>query len=263
MQKKRSFLYIFLTFLILSIIILLIFKVPFFKPVSAGIQSIFSPIQTLFYNFSFGFSKNSEISNLKKQNLELSKKLVDQSKIIADNKALRDQFATEYPRQSDLLPANIISAPSFIPGVTLPESYILDKGQKDGVKIGQAVVYQDNIVGKIIEVSDYFSKVTLITNSNFSATAQTLSNQAQGIAKGQGGDEIILDNVILSQELKIDDLVVTKGDINDKGIRILPSLTIGKIISVNKNPSDLFQIAKIKSSLDFSRLSKVFIFTGI
>ena len=114
-------------------------------------------------------------------------------------------------------------------------------------------------MGKISEVNYGFSKVSLLTNSSFSTTAKDLSTNAMGVAKGQGGGELILDNVVLSQDLKVGDLIVTKGDMDISGIGILPNLIIGKISSINKNPSSLFQIAKVKTLVNFSDLSKVFI----
>ncbi len=264
MQKRKNWIYIFIFFLSLSLLIFFLFKLPIFKPVSSLVQNIFSPIQSLTYKLTLGFGSNQEIDDLKKQNLDLTKKIVDQGKILADNKALRDQFSVQYPKSQELLEAHVISSPSFIPGVTFVENLIVDKGQKDGLKPGMAVVYKDNLVGKILEASDNTSIIMLITNSNFSVISQTLQTKAQGVIKGQGGGEMILDNVVLSQALNQDDFVLTKGE-GDLSISsgIMPSLVIGKILSVNKNPSDLFQVAKVKSLLNFSHLSTVFIVRGL
>lgn len=262
MQKRQSFLYIFLAFLALSLILFFLFKLPIFKPLTSLTQNIFAPIQSLTHNVFGsinGVFSNSTVKKLQDENLNLSKKVVNQKKIEADNLALRDQFAVSYPKSTDLIIANVIGSPAFIPGISLPENLILNIGEKDGVKVGQAVVYKDNLVGRITGISDNLSKVSLITNSEFSITAQTLESQSVGVAKGQGGGDIILDNVLLSQSLNKDDLVVTKGDINEKGLGFPPSLIIGKIVSVNKNPSDLFQIAKVKSLLDFTKLNTVYI----
>ncbi len=261
MQKRKNWIYIFLLFLTLSILIFFLFKLPIFKPISSFVQNIFSPIQSFTYNLTLGIGTNKKIDDLKKQNLQLSKKIVDQQKIILDNKALRDQFQVQYPKSQELLEARVISAPSFIPGVTSLESLIIDKGEKDGINNGMAVVLKDNLVGKISQTLDHTSKVTLVTNSSFSTTSQTLQTRAQGVLKGQGGGEMILDNVILSQELKLQDFILTKGE-GDLNNTILPNLVIGEIVSINKNPSDLFQVARIKSLLDFSHLSIVFIVVG-
>lgn len=261
MQKRKNWIYIFIFFLSLSLLIFLLFKLPIFKPVSSLIQNIFSPVQSLTHSLATGFRSNREMDNLKKQNLELTKKIVDQGKIAADNKALRDQFEVSYPKSQDLLEARVISSPSFIPGITLAENLIIDKGEKDGIKIGMAVVFRDNLVGKIQKISDNTSKIILVSNSGFWVISQTLQTNAQGVVKGQGAGELILDNVVLSQNLSQDDFVLTKGE-GDLNGGIMPSLVIGKIVSVNKNPSDLFQVAKVKSLLDFSHLSTVFIVKG-
>lgn len=258
MQKRQGIIYVFLVFLAVSVVVFLFFKLPFLKPVSSLTQAIFSPITSTIHSF-FSFGQNQQVKTLQQENMYLSKRLVDQAKLLADNKALRDQFAVSIPKSENLVAANIVGSPSFVPGVTLPENYILDKGQRDGVKIGQAVIYKDNLVGKIISVSYGFSKVELLTNSSFSITSQTLQTNSLGVAKGQGGGEIILDNVLLSQNLKQDDLVITKGDVGTNGVGFLPNLILGKIISINKNPSDLFQTAKIKTLLDFTKLFSVFI----
>ncbi|MBI3985002.1 MAG: rod shape-determining protein MreC [Candidatus Levybacteria bacterium] len=262
MQKRKNWIYIFVLFLTLSILIFFLFKLPIFQPVSSFVQNIFSPVQSLTHNIFLGFGQNKEINDLKKQNLELTRKIVDQGKITSDNKALRDQFSIQYPKTQQLLEARVISSPSFIPGVNLPETLVIDKGEKDQVKKGMAVVYKDNLIGKIQEVSGNASKIILVTNSNFSVISETFQTKAQGVVKGQGGGELILDNVILSQALKQDDLVLTKGE-GDLERGIMPSLVIGKILSVNKNPSDLFQVAKVKSLLDFSNLSTVFVVKGL
>jgi rod shape-determining protein MreC len=98
-----------------------------------------------------------------------------------------------------------------------------------------------------------------LTNSTSLFTAKTLNTQAQGVVKGQGGGGVVLDNVVLSESLKKDDLVLTNGDINTQNSGFPPDLTVGKIISVSKNPSDLFQKADIQPLIDLESLEKVFV----
>ena len=262
MQKRQNLYYIFVVFLVLSLLVFFLFRLPFLRPVTSFAQNIFSPIQKITHN-TLGtisnFFSNSKVEELRQENLTLSQKLIDQSKIEADNKALRDQFTTQFPKSKTLLEADIIGSSSFIPNVSMPESFILDKGEMDKVKKGQTVIYKDNLVGIITSVSQNESLINLLTNSSFSITVQTLSNNTQGVAKGQGAGEIILDNVLLSDSLKKDDLVVTKGDAGLNGSGILPNLVLGKINSINKNPSSLFQTAKVQPLIDFSHLQKVFI----
>lgn len=263
MQKRQNWIYIFLAFFILSFLVFLLFKLPILRPISSLTQNIFTPIESLTHKITFDFGSNPQIAKLNAQNLNLAKKLVDSKKLELDNRALRDQFSTQFPSSHNLLIANIIGSPSFIPQVSFPESFILDKGEKDGVKVGQAVIYKDNLIGKIIETSSNLSKVNLITASNFSLTVQTLNTESHGVLKGQGGGNMILDNIILSQNLKQDDFVITKGDVDLNSVGVLPNLIVGKIVSINKNQSSLFQTAKVQSLLDFSHLSIVFIIKNL
>lgn len=261
-MRKRSFVSYFLVFIILSLIIVGASKIGLFNPLDSLLKDIFSPIQSLTYGTFTkitGFGQNSEIKLLKAQNLVLTQKLINQNKLVGDNKALKDQFQTENPRSTNLVSADVVGAPGFIPGLSVPEMLILNVGTKDGVKVGEAVVYQNNLVGKVTQVSVNLSNVMLLTNSSSQFIAETLGVKAQGIIKGQGSGKVILDNVVLSDELKKDDLVLTKGDIGAQNAGFPPDLTVGKIISVSKNPSDLFQKAEVQPLISFSNLEKVFV----
>ena len=263
MKKKESFLPNFLIVVFLCIIILVLslsghlkFLTSFLEKGTSAIQSItFGVFQKLPF-----VSQDSKTKDLRSENLNLLSKITDFEKLKKENAALSDQFQTYYPRSAQLLKAEIIGAPGFVPGVSLPRNLILNKGSKDNVKEGLAVVIKDNLVGIISEVSVNLSKVNLINNPSSSFTAKT-EDGAQGIVRGTGVG-LTLDNVLLSENIKDSEIVLTKGDINFEGIGVPQDLVVGKIISVEKNPSDLFQKAKVESFVDFTRLSTVFVYLG-
>lgn len=262
MQKRSPFIPFFVIFLILSIVVFGLSKAGILKPIEPIFHTIFSPIQSVTYNgFSFitSLGMNGRVRDLENQNFALTKKLINQDKLLEDNKALRDQFETKNPISTNLIPASIVGAPGFLPGITVPEIYIIDRGETDGIRVGNAVVSNENLVGRVIKTTQHLSSVQAITNSSSSFTVKTLETKALGVIKGQGGGNLILDNVILSDSLKIGDIVLTKGDINVSGNGLVPDLIVGEITAVNKNPSDLFQRAKIKSHVDFSKILRVFV----
>jgi len=176
-----------------------------------------------------------------------------------DNKALRDQFETKNPISTNLIPAQVVGAPGFLPGITVPENYTIDKGEADGVSFGDAVVFKDNLVGRVVKTTQFLSSVQIVTNSSSLFTVKTLETNALGVIKGQGGGNLILDNVVLSETLKLGDMVLTKGDLDINGGGFVPDLIVGEITAISKNPSDLFQRAKIKSRVDFSKITKVYV----
>lgn len=255
MKRKENFLPVFLLVFFLCLGILGLSLSGNLKFASSLFEKITAPIQSMtfgvFKNLPF-ISEDLKIKRLQEENLSLLKKNKDQEKLKKENAALLDQFQTSYPSSQQLLKVDIIGAPGSF--------FILNKGSKDNVKVGQAVVVKDNLVGTISQVSDNLSKVNIINNSSLSFTAKTESG-AVGVIKG-GGGSLTLDNVLLSENIKKGELVLTKGDISEKGIGIPSDLIVGKIVSVEKNPSDLFQKAKLENFVNFQKLSTVFVYMG-
>lgn len=263
-MSKDSLRYFFI-FLFLSVLIFSLSKFSLLdRPqsyLSKATTAISSPLFFL-SDFLVRFTENSKEERLKEENLNLQKKIVDQQKLIAENKALHDQFQTTYPRSLDLLPANVVGAPRFIPGLFSPEIFIIDKGSADGLKVGDAVVFKDNLVGIITKTSDFLSQVSLTTNSTLKFTAKT-EKETVGVVKGEGNGDLFLDNVLLSDKLDKDELVLTSGDLKIDQTGIPPNVIVGRIVSVEANPSNLFQKAKLRTLIDFSKLSKVFVVRGV
>jgi len=261
MKRKENFLPVFFVFLVLSLLVFGLSKAGVLNPVGSALQKITAPFQSTTYTVFNSISllgTNAKLKKLEVENLALTSMLSDQKKLEKENSALSDQFQVSSPNSNTLLPANIVGAPSFVPGVSTPETFIIDKGTKDGVKIGGAVVYKNNLLGKITKINDFLSEVTLVINSSMSFTART-SSGALGVIKGQGSGEMILDNVLLSDSLKSSDLVLTNGDTSLNGSGYPPDLVVGKIVSVDKKASSLFQRAEVSSFIDFAKITTVFI----
>lgn len=256
MRRKESPVLLFTFLLILSIVVYFLGKSGALNFLEKGL----TPIQrsTLgVSSFLGGFGKNEEIESLKKENLLLSKQILDQLKLEEDLKALRSQFETESIRTNLLLPAEVIGIKGFIPNITPPGSFILDKGTADNLTIGSAVIFEDNFVGKIEKMSRFQSRVLLPTSSESNFAAKTQSG-VSGVIKGQGNGEMVFENVLISEDLKAGDLVLTSADSDLEG-GVAPNLVIGKILSVERNPSELFQKARVVPLIDYSRLTRVFI----
>lgn len=260
MQRKRSIWPVFLVVILIASIILFLSasgKLKFLsfleKPVSA--------VQSFSYNLlqRVTGAESQRIKELENERLELLSRVADFEKLKKENAALSDQFQTSHPQSVRLLPAKVIGAPGFVPGVSVPNFLILDKGAKDNVKVGLAVVIKNNLVGIISKVSENLSRVDILNNSNLSFTAKT-ENAAYGVVKG--GDTLTIDNILLSENVAKEELVLTKGDLENNGIGIPADLIVGKIASVEKHPSDLFQKAEIRSFIDFRKLSTVFVYVS-
>jgi len=264
MRKKERLVFTFFIFLFLSITILVLSILGKLIWPQSLLEKNVSFLPKTFFGFFQRLplvSESQQVKKLTQENLELASLLVDQERLKKENAALLSQFQTKDLQTLSLLPSKIVGAPGFIPGITTPASFILDKGGKDNVNVGDSVVLENNLVGKIVKVSSYLSKADLITNTSVSFTAKTL-NGGIGVIKGAGEDKMALDNVLLSENINKEDLVLTKGDIQSDGRGIPPDLIVGKIQSVEKVPTNIFQRAEVKSLVNFTKQSIVFIVVG-
>jgi len=225
------------------------------------VSAIFSPLQKAVVNIFHGTSSASQLEKLKQENSALSQQLARMHLIEGDNKALRDQFQTTTPSPSTLLPAPIIGMPGFLPGAAIPNALIVSTGSKNGVLVGQAVVYKDELVGFVEKVNPYTAHIRLVTGSGVSFAVKTAKTGAVGIIKGQGDGQMVLDNVVLSDNLEVGDMVVTSPDVAANNTGFPPGLTIGKITSIDKKASNLFQSANVAVLVDVTRLPMVFVLT--
>jgi rod shape-determining protein MreC len=254
MQRKATFFPIFLLFLFLSIIIFFFAQKGIFRGMTGFFDAATVPLQSMTFGIFQKNDENSLTEKLREENSRLINQFVKQKEIEKENKALHDQFATSNPVPKQLLPSKIIGR--------YANEIILDKGEHDGVKVGQIVVFKDNIVGQVSDTSIYRTVVKVLSDEKTSFTAKTVKTTASGVINGKGGDKLILDKVVLSEKLEKDDIVVTKGDVDSIGRGYPPGIVVGKIVSVNKKASSLFQAAEVVSLVDFEKLEMVFVLTG-
>ena len=265
MRKKEQLVFTFFIFLALSIIILVLSLFGKLAWPQSFLEKGASFLPKTFFGFFQGLpfvSESSLVKKLKDENLILASLLVDQERLKKENAALLSQFQTKDIQTLSLLPAQIVGAPGFVPGITTPSNFILDKGAKDNVGVGDSVIVGNNLVGKVSKVSSYLSKVDIVTNPLVAFSAKTVSG-AIGVIKGAGADKITLDNVLPSENLKLNELVLTKGDVDIDGTGIQGDLIVGKIQSIEKVPTNIFQRAEVKSLVNFTKQSIVFIIIKI
>lgn len=251
-DMKKLPLLVFLIFLILTLVILLNNNFPPLKFLSSGVQSIFSFPKSTLYGLSH---VPDSASSLKKENKELTKKLLNYERLKKDNDALRSQFDSRDASTYTLMPVKVLG---FSGNFFQPESLTVDNGSASGVKNGMAVILENNLIGTISKVSEKYSQVMLATNPKFKILAKTSDTGAPGVAQGNT-DFILFDKVAVNDKITDGSFLVSAGSINDNGIGVPPDLVIGKIASTNRSKSLPFQTAKVQTPINFIKLETVFI----
>lgn len=250
MQKRKSFLPTFLILFVLSLLLFILSRAGLLRGFTSFFEVATVPLQRAVFGTLHKTDIKTEIARLKEDNLNLSFQLVKKTETEREVQALRDQFAKTNPSPRTLLPALII-------GGTM-DKIIIDKGMADSLKKGNVVVVKDNLIGQIEKISEHQALVKLITHDSVSYTAKTLKTESVGVVRGQGGS-LLIENVVLSERLEKDDLVVTKGQVDEKGSGFPPGLIVGKITSINKKASNIFQSAEVVSLVHFGNLERVFV----
>ena len=119
------------------------------------------------------------------------------------------------------------------------KSIILNKGTKDKLKIGMAVVDEVYLVGKIIEVNYTNSRVLLLSDLNSKIPVILEPIGMQAVVSGTGGDvgKIQYTKEEYGDQIKTEELIAyTSG----QGGLFKPGLPVGKISKENINKIDFF-----------------------
>jgi rod shape-determining protein MreC len=226
-------------------------SVPILKPFeiagkrAAGFLKMLSSVRDLM----------KENSRLKQENQQLILRVSGLAELAQQNKMLRDQLQIRPSLEAKMLIADLIG---FDPG-NLGQYFLINKGQREGVKINQAVICAGGfLVGKIIEVKENFSQAVALTDSGSSIFALTQETRIGGVVRGDYGLGLFLDMVPSEKIIKGDETVISSG--LDEGIP--KGLVIGQIEGKISKESEVFQKFKIKPAVNYKEAESVFIILG-
>ncbi|MBM3208832.1 rod shape-determining protein MreC [Candidatus Shapirobacteria bacterium] len=248
---------IFLILLASSLFLILLDHFGFLGPVKSFSQGLFLPAQKAIYQswqrVRGSVGRDREVS-------ELNKKVQEQEREIANCKLLIANCMVQVGEQRKLLGAPLPSEWEFLQAQTaglLGDSLTLDKGKKDGVYVGQAVISENVLAGKVFWVGERIAKARLITSKESKILAKVVSAAREGIGiKARGvlvgdGQNMKLHEVLQSENLSEGDLVATAED--------PANLLLGKIKKVEKKEAELYQEAEVEPFLDPKTLEIVFL----
>jgi rod shape-determining protein MreC len=209
------------------------------------------------------FDDLTEIRDLRERNHELERQL---ARLQAEAVALRE-IENDYNRLAALLDYDAPSRNQDTIAADVIANYdatgslntiIVNRGSRDGVERGMAVVTQAGLVGRITEVFATASRVLLVTDPSSSISARLQSTRAVGSVRGLLTGGLRIEFIPLEDEVQVGDLVVTSG----LGGNLPSDIPIGQVTSRRQFENELNQEAEIRSFIDFDRLEIVMIVTS-
>jgi len=120
----------------------------------------------------------------------------------------------------------------------------LDKGSSSGIERNMPVVTGQGLIGKVVEVGENRSIVSLLSSGTFKVGFSVVGTAAIGIAEGTGSDGSLRgSNVDSRQAVTVGAIAATSGL---SGSLFPPNLPIGTITAVRTNEAALESTVDIK-----------------
>jgi len=200
----------------------------FFETVSLENKKIIDK----YVNFKSRDQLISEIEFLEKNNLLLKSMISSQSILLIDIHNLRSLLELKKNSKQEIIIGEVVV---YAPSAT-SKQFIINKGLKNGIEIGQPVVGDQGLLGQIITVNEINSVVSLISDSNQLVPVQIMRTGKLSVLKGTGdNNELELIYVSNRDDVIEGDMIVTSG-IDE----IYPSgLPVARVKKVKKNQNDV------------------------
>ena len=204
-----------------------------------------------------------EKNNLYEKYKELQNKEDQVDSVIAQNENLQN----EVDKLKETLELNTILSDKVYLNATVVSRNIgywydevtIDKGSKNGIEKGMAVVTTDGLIGQITKVSNYSSTVKLLSNENMSDKISVKIKVGDDYVYGLISMYDSKTNTYTVEGISENVDIEEGADVVTTGMgTIFPSgLMVGTAQKVTTDNFDLSKVVEVKASVDFDDLDYV------
>ncbi|HSB03984.1 MAG TPA: rod shape-determining protein MreC [Thermodesulfobacteriota bacterium] len=226
------------------------------------LMELCSPFQTVstfvsqalhhtFQQYFFLVHLQRENEMLKQRMVELQKENNLKEEAILANERLRKLLQFRERISTSMIAAEVIGQDpsSWFKSVTI------NKGEREGVRKGMAVISADGVVGQVLKIAPHYATVLLITDYNSAIDSIVQKTRARAIVEGKGENRCQMKYLLRTEEVKVGDVILTSGLSGNfpKG------LLIGEVRKVEKKGHGIFQYAELVPSVDLTKLEEVLV----
>jgi rod shape-determining protein MreC len=155
------------------------------------------------------FRALDENAMLREENIMLSSELARSREATIENRRLQQLIGFADTTNFDLRPARIVTK-----DITRQTNMLtIDAGRNDGIAVGMPVINDMGVVGKVVLVSENFSRVMPYLNTDFRIPAKVQPMQSTGIVRWEGDDRnrLLMEHVVKTEPVTRGQLVVSSG----------------------------------------------------
>ena len=215
--------------------------------------AIHLPIRTgewLSEQFSTRRTILAENARLREERLRMHTRLEKLNALEAENRRLRNLLGSSEKVAESVLVAELISVDMD----PFSRRIVLNKGARDGVSPGQALIGSNGVMGQIIHVGPFTSNALLITDPSHALPVQIRRNGLRAVALGTGPLNLLkLSYVPNNADVQIDDRIVTSG----LGSRFLSGYPVGKVVEIRRDQGQPFAEVYVEPSAMLERTREV------
>lgn len=264
-KNKKSIIFIIISFIIVIFIIAFLFKDSNNTFVNKTSNVIIYPIKvvsntlnSLFKNIGIYFSDkkkvNEEKEELENEVKELKVKLLESNSVLEENESLKKLLDIKKTYQHfDVKYSRIL----YREHDNWSKTFTIDLGKNDGIKLNQAVVHKDGLVGYISKVNDSTSVVTTILDPSSSVSVVVSTSNEPAVLQGdldlKSKNQLKLTFIQLDSEISIADMLYTSG----LGTNYPNSIPVGKITKIVNSKNDINRYAIVEPCVDIKKISEV------
>lgn len=266
-SRRRGIVYVFLV--AISLLLIALSGSGALGDLRAGLGFALTPIQDALSGLTRGatglVAAVGEIDQLRDDNRGLE---AENRRLEAENRRLQGLLTTN-ANLSDLLGvrANLdyrtVAAEVIGREISRAERVVtLSSGSDRGIGVGDVVLADGGaLVGRVIETGPNFSHVLLISDTRSTVIGLVEPSRATGNIQGQLGGAMLMTQIPTTEEVKVDDEVVTAGiDLGD-GIRspYPKGLLVGRIVDVQRDAASVVQVALVDPAVALDKLEYVLV----
>ena len=192
----------------------------------------------------------AENARLREERLRTRSRLEKLDALEAENRRLRNLLGSSKKVAERVLAAELISVDMD----PFSRRIVLNKGARDGVSPGQALIGSNGVMGQIIHVGPFTSNALLITDPSHALPVQVHRNGLRAVALGTGPLNLLkLSYVPNNADVQLNDRIVTSG----LGSRFLSGYPVGTVIEVRRNQGQPFAEVYVEPSAMLERTREV------
>lgn len=234
-------------------------RLPFMDDVRAQLSTVVAPVQWAVSLPSKGLSWAAlvfsdqralveENQRLRQQLLTLSHRVQRMANLTAENVRLRELLNAAPRDEVPYITADLLSLDSD----PFTQQMVIGRGHRDGVYVGQPVMDASGLVGQVIAVSAYTSRVLMVSDANNAVPVQVNRSGQRFIVQGTGKiDTLSVLNVPATADIKQGDLLTTSG----LGGRFPEGYPVAEVTQVDRDDQHSFAdvVARPLAQLERSR----------